>query len=414
MIEGFSFRALQQLSDAIGGQPPITIVDTRPLADAIDRLQHTTAQLLDTASNPRRTAADELFRDGVMALEHGWLEDAIRDLSDSVKARPYPARPHLMLATAQLRVGNAVQAVKELELAVKYAEAGGPEDGVTAAILAANYYDQVGRGDLAHKILSSALRLGPSVSVAQAILLRRPDPEVHQMYLDWILGTRGMVPQFAGLNGDVLARIRDQLAADLAALFWAGEALASCVRRAVRVLGEPGLEPQIRSGVERQRIHSLLPSVLQDSRRSLAAIESVTPAGALAPAAMLTDVIRMGEVTARTLQRDQRSLDAVATAVEDADLELLHTMGNYSSQLGRGSWGERRTIKNMLAIAADIEPSWDQAADSLADLLQTATKVVTEAVDNWNARFPPPPARFIEPLSPLPLILHGPEEAITA
>jgi hypothetical protein len=99
--------------------------------------------------------------------------------------------------------------------------------------------------------------------------------------------------------------------------------------------------------------------------------------------------------------------------MEDADLELLHTMGNYSAQLERGSWGERRTIKNMLAIAADIEPSWDQAADSLAELLQTAAKVVTEAVASWNSRFPPPPARFIEPLSPLPLILHGPEKAIT-
>jgi tetratricopeptide (TPR) repeat protein len=412
MIEAFSSYALGQLADAIGGQRPVTIVDTRPLADAINQLQHTTAQLLDATSNPRRTAADELFRDGVMALEHGWLDDAIRDLGESVKARPYPPRPHLMLAIAHLRAGNAVVAVQELELTVKYAAADGPRDGVTAAILAANCYDGVGRGDLAHEILSSALRLGPSVSIAQAILLRGPDPEMHQLYLDWILGTRGEVPEFAGINADILARIRDQLTADLASLSRATEALSRSIREADRILDEPGLVPRFRSDADDQCIHDVLPGVLDDSLASLAATKSGLSAGALVPAATLADVIKKGEGKARALERDQRSLDTVATAVEDADLQLLHTMEKYSSLLGRGGWAERRLAKNVLAIASDIEPAWDQAADSLADLLETATKVVTEAVDTWNSRFPPRPAEFIEPLSPLPLILHGPEKAI--
>jgi hypothetical protein len=54
-IGAFSSRALEQLANAIGGQAPVTVLDFRPLADAIGRLQVTAVRLLERVDNPRRT-----------------------------------------------------------------------------------------------------------------------------------------------------------------------------------------------------------------------------------------------------------------------------------------------------------------------------------------------------------------------
>ncbi|MGH3157568.1 MAG: hypothetical protein ACRDNF_13445 [Streptosporangiaceae bacterium] len=195
-IQSFSAGALGQLAEAIGGRATVTVVDFGPLADAIGRLHLTTMRLLDAVENPRRTAAEELYRDGVMALGHGWHSDALRDLEASVRSRPYSSASHLWLGIGHLRAGNHRLWIEEMELAVKYAEAGGRDAGVTAAIIAAHAYDSVDRRDLALKVLHSALRLGPCVAVAQAILMRDPaDLAVQRLYVGWILATRGAVPE---------------------------------------------------------------------------------------------------------------------------------------------------------------------------------------------------------------------------
>jgi tetratricopeptide (TPR) repeat protein len=106
-----------------------------------------------------------------MALSHGWYDDAIRDLRASVESRPYSAAAHLWLGIAYLRAEEFRQWLDELERAVKYAAADGRQAGVTAAIIAANAYDGGDRRDLALAVLHAALRLGPCVSIAQAILL---------------------------------------------------------------------------------------------------------------------------------------------------------------------------------------------------------------------------------------------------
>jgi hypothetical protein len=188
MINAFSSFAMGQLADALGGGA-VVVVDMAPLVDAVDRLGRTAGELLDAVKNPRATAADELFRRGVKALSHEWVDDAVRELEESIKIDRYRSGPYLMLAVARQHQDDALKTMANLHDAVLYAENGEHREGVTAALYAAWLAD---KRPLAREVLERARKLGAGSSeVVAALLVREPTLALQEQYVEWMLASKG-------------------------------------------------------------------------------------------------------------------------------------------------------------------------------------------------------------------------------
>lgn len=144
MITGFSSAALMQLEGAMrmagggGSGGGVIVIDLERLTEQVEELTRIAGSISRATENPTWAAGDELCRRAALALEHGWLDEAVRDARASIEAYPYRAAPYLLHALAELAAGETVEAYESLRAAIKYGSAAEPSHAATAGILAAS------------------------------------------------------------------------------------------------------------------------------------------------------------------------------------------------------------------------------------------------------------------------------------
>ena len=106
---------------------------TRQLLESSERTNARLDEVIETLSKvdltlktPSETKARELAQNGYRALKAGWLEDAIKDLLESVDQHRYDPMVHLALAKAYLDLGRENDSASEYALAVKYSLSANP------------------------------------------------------------------------------------------------------------------------------------------------------------------------------------------------------------------------------------------------------------------------------------------------
>lgn len=150
MIGAFSPAALSQLAGAVGGVagPVVSVtnvyVDMAPVVAALDDihvvLRGTNSLLVDlhqALTNPSAVAADELYRRGVLAYEHGWLVEARADLEAAVERFPYRPAAQFLLGIVLVELDELTAADTAFAAAVRYGTAAEAEFALQAAITAA-------------------------------------------------------------------------------------------------------------------------------------------------------------------------------------------------------------------------------------------------------------------------------------
>ncbi|MGH3157567.1 MAG: hypothetical protein ACRDNF_13440 [Streptosporangiaceae bacterium] len=148
--------------------------------------------------------------------------------------------------------------------------------------------------------------------------------------------------------------------------------------------------------------------MLDDARDALGQLEtSELSADLISGEFQLKVIIEIADKWAAELCSSQEAFEKIATAVEDSALQLLQIMEHHSTKLlERTSGLDKRASKNILDVASEIDPYWDQAADGLVNLREQTSASIRSAVNDWTGRFPPSPGSFVEPSSAMPLMLE--------
>jgi hypothetical protein len=108
-----------------------------------------------SVAKPAETRAAELFRRGSHALAEGWVEDAIRDLSQAVSMDfdPYHPQSWFNLAVAQRRNGDSERAAEDFTKCVQYSLREEPALAATASLRAAELWRSLGQPDKSAELL---------------------------------------------------------------------------------------------------------------------------------------------------------------------------------------------------------------------------------------------------------------------
>lgn len=102
-------------------------------------------------ANPRTAAAGELLRRGTRALENGWLEEAVSDLTASLDTDPYNPYAHIQLGRARAQMEDPNGAVAQFQLASRYSANDHPATLAGALLLQSDVLDSLGHNQEARQ-----------------------------------------------------------------------------------------------------------------------------------------------------------------------------------------------------------------------------------------------------------------------
>lgn len=147
-----------ELTGAVMRSAVLTDHGLTDIARALAAQTSSLNSIVDLLRYPLGTQARELYERGVRALNAGWTDEAIKELTASVTADPYNPAAQFALALAQATTGDNASAAKSMALVVRYSadqRASAPL-AAGAAILGANAYLAVGDAAAAKALVAQA------------------------------------------------------------------------------------------------------------------------------------------------------------------------------------------------------------------------------------------------------------------
>lgn len=164
------------------GIAALAAVNATGFANICSALAVQTTHLEDIASllaNPLSTAAQERYRRGLHALNHGWNDDAATEFSAAVESDPFAATAHFGLALALGRLADHSEALARFRAALKYCGVDPSLQPLSAqaALLAAQAADTLGDHDEAVRVLHEGIVKVPECAELHLALASRTGDE---------------------------------------------------------------------------------------------------------------------------------------------------------------------------------------------------------------------------------------------
>jgi hypothetical protein len=413
----FSPAALRELSEALGGNA-VVVVDLSSLRWAVQQLVRVAAVMLDAVRNPRASEADELYRRGIAAVSHGWLDDAVQELTQSIAIDRYRAGPHLLLGVAKYQLGDARGAFVSLRDAVKYAQAGEYQEGVTAGLIAANLADAAAAPEVAVEVLQEAEQLGSgSIAVSAALLFRRPRPETQQRYVNWLIGSKGLIPEpSADILGAPLARARQTLdeaiqlhLATARDITVNADGFVSYIEQQQKWARPPVLaSTSWRDAAARlpTNLHDIV-AVVDQLRTRRSALFAGAEASKDSHSSSIRQIVTQGQQLSKDLKACVDTMVTAANNVSRAAEEIHYDPNAFRGRQYGLLTSHNRDLKALIRHGGSVEPILIHHAEILTQMARTASDRTDVALTTWSRIFPPGPAGLVEPLIDVPLLLES-------
>lgn len=162
-------KSIGEVTEAVARQTLAVGTMTQELLGALARNSALLTGILNALTNPLETAAKERLNRGVQALKSEWIDDAIEEFDEALKANKYLASAHLFQGLAYDQLGNPTAAGECYRRAIKY---GRIEPSVAAGailLLCGHVSSGVVSAPEAAQVVMQAL---PTVANCPEVLLR--------------------------------------------------------------------------------------------------------------------------------------------------------------------------------------------------------------------------------------------------